>query len=220
MSDEERDEERRAREALRARDEAEPAAASAATDSGPGSTGAASPGEPPFEALVQSRLDWSARCEMLEDGVSYERARPFSRMATRVPFEAIPDDPIRELRISRTWACATSLCFGLLLWSLQPLASLGGSVEAWIVVLAATGLLGSAFMLRYQSGHFLVYPCEGKLIEFADRGGDEELRAFLEQLQLRKARYLSETYGPRPSDDSSGFDPLADSTDDPGGYRH
>ena len=173
------------------------------------------------DGFVQTRLDWSVRCQLKSDGVVYEQARPFSKMATRVPYEAIPDDPVREMRISKPWAWASAAFFAAMLWTLQPLAVPGGQVDPMALLLSLIALVASAFMLRFQSGFFVVYPCEGKMLEFFDRDEDAELRAFIDHMQGTKARYLAETYGPRPSESSTGFAAFDDQPDDdPGGYRH
>lgn len=229
VSDGDRDEQRRARKPAEKSDES-PGRSSESPESrvDAGSaehdpeTAAAATTQPRPEpdCFVQTRLGWRVRCEIGSDHVVYEQARAISRMATRVPFESIPDDPVREMRISRGWGAATTVFFGLMLWCLQPLAAVGGAVDPLVFVLSTIGFAASAFMLRHQSGHFIVYPCEGKLIEFFERDEDADLRGFLELLQHRKTRYLSETYGPRAADSDSSFDPLEDLTDDPGGYRH
>jgi hypothetical protein len=234
VSDEDRDQQRRARKPAKTPDES-PGRPSESSEAGAEPGSSSTPAEAPVrkgdsptatqphadaDCFAQTRLGWRVRCEVCDDHVVYEQARVLSRMATRVPFESIPDDPVREMRISRVWGGATTAFFALVLWCLQPLAAVGGAVDMLSLGLCALGLAGSAFMLRHQSGHFIVYPCEGKLIEFFERAEDAGLRGFLEHLQKRKTRYLSETYGPRSAEADPAFDSLEDLTDDPGGYRH
>lgn len=195
---------------------AEQGASSGAPDSASTSAGVARD----VDCLVQRRLGWHVVCEIRDDHVVYEQARFLSRRATRVPFESIPDDPVREMRIDTAWAWTTAAFFAGASWCLQPLAAAGGVADPIALFALVAGLAGAAFMLRHQSGHFIVYPCEGKQLEFFDRNEDAGLRGFLERLQERKTRYLGETYGPRTSESGQGFDSLADASDDPGGYRH
>lgn len=177
--------------------------------------------EPDRDRFVQSRLHWRVTCEIVDDGLIYESRAPLSRRATRVPFESIPDDPVRESRISRFWSMAVTVSFAGLLYVLHPLAT-GSADPPWgPIVVALVALGASAIALRARSGHFVVYPCEGKRVVFRDDGGDASLAAFLEQLQIKKTKYLSETYGPRPTEgESRDFGSFDEAEDDPGGYRH
>jgi hypothetical protein len=176
------------------------------------------------DRFVQSRLQWHISCELVEDGLIYEQRSWLHRSATRVPFESIPDDPVRETSISRFWACAVTASFVALLFALQPLARAGGDVRVMPIVLSLLAFVASALALRARSGHFIVFPCEGKRVVFLDDGGTPSLPAFLDQLQVKKTKYLSETYGPRPSepsgDDAPDFGLFDETEDDPGGYRH
>ena len=175
------------------------------------------------ERFVQSRLHWRVCCELVEDGLLYEQRSLLTRRTTRVPFESIPDDPIRETRISRFWAVAVTVTFVALLVSLQPLAHAAAPVPLTPILVSLLALAASALALRARSGHFVVFPCEGKRVVFVDDGGHPPLADFLDLLQTKKSKYLSETYGPRPSEpegerrDFGGFD---ETEDDPGGYRH
>jgi len=212
VSDDERDEESSPRTGARA--------SAGASGGGSGSTAEGARASGPADALVQRRWGWHVVCEIRDDHVVYEQARFLSRSATRVPFESIPDDPVREMRIDTAWPWAVAVLFAGLLWCLQPLAAPDGVVDPMGLLALASGLAGSVFMLRHQSGYFIVYPCEGKQLEFFDRDEDPALREFLERLQERKTRYLGETYGPRSGESGQAFDTLSDASDDPGGYRH
>lgn len=175
------------------------------------------------DRFVQSRLHWRVGCELMDDGLIYEQRSLLTQRATRVPFESIPDDPIRETRISRSWAAAVTVSFAGLLYTLHPLVDPRAVVPLAPIGAAALALVVSLLGLRARSGHFVVFPCEGKRIVFLDDGRGPSLPAFLEKLQLRKSKYLSETYGPRPTEPSPEppepglFD---EAEDDPGGYRH
>lgn len=179
--------------------------------------------EPNRTRFVQTRLQWRAECELLEDGVLYECSSLLSRSATRVPFESMPDDPVREARISRFWAVAVSLSFVALLFSVRPLIETGAPLPVLAIVVSLLALVVSALGLRAESGRFVVFPSEGKRVEFRDDGGEPSLPEFLEQLQVEKSTYLSATYGPRPSEpegSSVEFTPFDEPEDDPGPYRH
>jgi len=210
VSEDEGDEQRSARTAAKA---PEGASSGASASAGAGAARDA-------DCLAQRRLGWHVVCEIRDDHVVYEQTRFLSRTATRVPFESIPDDPVREMRIAIVWAWVAAAFFAGLSWCLQPLAAVDGAVDPLGLFALAAGFAGAALMLRHQSGHFIVYPCEGKQLEFFDRNEDAALRSFLERLQERKTRYLGETYGPRSSESGQGFDSLSDASDDPGGYRH
>ncbi len=175
------------------------------------------------DRFVQSRLHWRVACELVDDGIIYEQRSLLTRSATRVPFESMPDDPIRETRISRFWAAGVIASFAVLLFFLQPLGATAAGVLVAPIVgsLAALGI--SVLALRARSGHFVVFPCEGKRVVFKDDGGTPSLPEFLDRLQLKKSKYLSETYGPRPSDPDAerpSFGGVDETEDDPGGYRH
>ena len=179
--------------------------------------------EPDRDRFVQQRLHWHVGCELVDDGLLYEQRSLLTRSATRVPFESIPDDPIRESRISRFWALAVTASFFGLLIALQPLAA-GVVALSWPPLVASLAALAvSAAALRARSGHFIVFPCEGKRVVFREVAGDGSLTTFLEQLQIKKTKYLSETYGPRPTDtedEPREFGAVDEAEDDPGGYRH
>ncbi len=179
--------------------------------------------DPERDRFVQQRLHWRAACELLEDGLAYEERSLLTRSATRVPFESIPDDPIRETRISRFWAFAVTASFVALLWALQPLADARATVPLAPIALAMVALVFSMLGLRARSGHFVVFPCEGKRIVFREDGRTQALATFLDRLQLQKSKYLSETYGPRPAEppsDRAEFGVFDETEDDPSGYRH
>lgn len=179
--------------------------------------------EPDRDPFVQEKLHWRVGCELVDDGLLYEHRSLLTRSATRVPFESIPDDPIRESRISRFWALAVSASFFGFLFALKPLAA-GAASPSWPPLVASLAALAvSAAALRARSGHFIVFPCEGKRVVFREVAGDASLAAFLEQLQIKKTKYLSETYGPRPTepdDERRDFGAADETEDDPGGYRH
>ncbi len=175
------------------------------------------------DRIVQKRLHWRAACELLDDGLIYEQRSLLTRSSTRVPFESIPDDPIRETRISRSWTVAVTAGFAALLLALQPLAQPDAAVPAAPMVLAAAALIFSLFGLRARSGHFIVFPCEGKRIVFREDARTTTLATFLDRLQVQKSKYLSETYGPRPAEpsgDPTEFGVFDETEDDPSGYRH
>jgi len=179
--------------------------------------------DPDRDRFVQQRLHWRVACELFDDGLVYEQRSLLRRISTRVPFESIPDDPVRETRISPFWAGAVTVSFAALLWSLQPLAVAGGSAPASPIVLSLVALGFSVLCLRARSGHFVVFPCEGKRIVFFDDRRAPGLAKFLDHLQLKKTSYLSETYGPRPTDGASerpDFAAFDETEDDPSGYRH
>lgn len=179
--------------------------------------------DPERDRIVQQRLHWRAACELLDDGLIYEQRSLMTRSSTRVPFESIPDDPVRETRISRTWSVAVTASFAVLLFVMQPLAQPDAVVPTTPILLAAAALIFSLFGLRARSGHFVVFPCEGKRIVFREDARTTMLATFLDRLQVRKSKYLSETYGPRPAEpsaDPTEFGAFDENEDDPSGYRH
>jgi hypothetical protein len=179
--------------------------------------------DPSPDRFVQSRLHWRVACELVEDGLIYERRSLLTQLATRVPFESMPDDPVRETRISRFWSAAVVASFAAFLFFAHPFVEAGADAPLAPVVVAALSLGVSVLGLRARSGHFIVFPCEGKRVVFKADGGVPSLDAFLDRLQIKKSKYLSETYGPRPTEpegERMGFGPSDEAEDDPGGYRH